>query len=278
MDISDKLLKTTIQITSHTAAGIVTGTGFFFNFCFNSQTQECVPAIVTNKHVIKNALKGTLKFTISNQESHGTDKCTFTCNIIDFEKQCILHPEEKVDLAIYLLAPIIRDADSKKIKLEFVALTKNDIITPEMLKNEVFGIENVTIVGYPDGIWDDINNIPIVREGITATPLQIDFKNEANFLVDAAIYGGSSGSPVYLFNNGAFATKDSLNMGSRIKLVGIIAQVYQHSITGGIQIVPIPTAFQTQIISQIPNNLGVAIHARKLLDFEKILQEEFLRQ
>jgi len=72
-----------------------------------------------------------------------------------------------------------------------------------------------------------INNIPITRKGITATPLQMDFENTASFLVDAAIYNGSSGSPVFVFNQGSFYKPDgSVNIASRLKLVGIIHKVF----------------------------------------------------
>lgn len=280
MSVEDELLKTTIQIISSDLKGISwTGTGFFFNFCVDSQPQIYFPAIVTNKHVIKNASKGLLKFNVLGQRNNISGKQFFSFEIPEFEQKCILHPDKKVDLAIYLLGPLLKEAETHKLKLEYTALDKNWVITPNMLQNEILSIEDVTIVGYPNGIWDDINNIPVVRKGITATPLQFDFKNEAKFLVDAAIYGGSSGSPVYLFNHGAFPTKDgALKAGYRLKLVGIIAETYQNTIVGGVELIPIPTALQPQIISKVPNNLGVAIHARKLLDFEKILQEEFLRQ
>jgi hypothetical protein len=41
-------------------------------------------------------------------------------------------------------------------------------------------------------------------------------------------------------------------------------------VTGELKIVDVPTA-KTQIAKTlIPNNLGVAIHARKLMDFEQL--------
>ena len=65
--------------------------------------------------------------------------------------------------------------------------------------------------------------MPIVRKGITATSLQLDFNNEPKFLIDAAIYGGSSGSPVYIFNQGSYSPANGgLVAGTRLKLIGIV--------------------------------------------------------
>ena len=90
----------------------------------------------------------------------------------------------------------------KKVQdlLDCTTLTLSDIPSKEEIVNTISRIEDITVVGYPDGIWDSYNNMPIVRKGITATSLQLDFNNEPKFLIDAAIYGGSSGSPVYIFN------------------------------------------------------------------------------
>lgn len=52
------------------------------------------------------------------------------------------------------------------------------------------------MVGYPDGIWDEFNNQPIVRRGITATHPKNDFNGKGEFLIDAVCFPGSSGSPV----------------------------------------------------------------------------------
>src|SRR5690606_27633581 len=54
----------------------------------------------------------------------------------------------------------------------------------------------VTMVGYPTGLWDDVNNYPLLRKGSVATHPHIDFKGKKEFLIDIPLYPGSSGSPV----------------------------------------------------------------------------------
>lgn len=274
MTISEFLLLTTIRIETITPNGICTGTGFFFNFLFNKETGMSVPAIVTNKHVIKDAIKGKLRFSLRNEAGEPQWGHYYDLTVEDFEKAWILHPEGSVDLCIMPIAEIHKMVQSNGINLHYTALCVDDIPSDQDLKDNYSRVEDITIVGYPDGIWDAANNMPIVRKGITATALQLDFNNAPKFLVDAAIYGGSSGSPVFVFNQGSYSPANGgLVAGSRIKLVGVIHAVAQHTVTGDIRIIDVPVSKAPIVATNIPNNLGVAIHARKLKDFEVMLRE-----
>jgi len=274
MTISEFLLLTTIRIETITPNGICTGTGFFFNFLFSKETGMSVPAIVTNKHVIKDAIKGKLRFSLRNEAGEPQWGHYYDLTVEDFEKAWILHPEASVDLCIMPIAEIHKMVQSNGINLHYTALCVDDIPSDQDLKDNYSRVEDITIVGYPDGIWDAANNMPIVRKGITATALQLDFNNAPKFLVDAAIYGGSSGSPVFVFNQGSYSPANGgLVAGSRIKLVGIIHAVAQHTVTGDIRIIDVPVSKAPIVATNIPNNLGVAIHARKLKDFEDMLRE-----
>ena len=274
MTISEFLLLTTIRIETITPNGICTGTGFFFNFLFNKETGMSIPAIVTNKHVIKDAIKGKLRFSLRNEAGEPQWGHYYDLTVEDFEKAWILHPEGSVDLCIMPIAEIHKMVQSNGINLHYTALCVDDIPSDQDLKDNYSRVEDITIVGYPDGIWDAANNMPIVRKGITATALQLDFNNAPKFLVDAAIYGGSSGSPVFVFNQGSYSPANGgLVAGSRIKLVGGIHAVAQHTVTGDIRIIDVPVSKAPIVATNIPNNLGVAIHARKLKDFEVMLRE-----
>ncbi len=274
MTISEFLLLTTIRIETITPNGICTGTGFFFNFLFNKETGMSIPAIVTNKHVIKDAIKGKLRFSLRNEAGEPQWGHYYDLTVEDFEKAWILHPEGSVDLCIMPIAEIHKMVQSNGINLHYTALCVDDIPSDQDLKDNYSRVEDITIVGYPDGIWDAANNMPIVRKGITATALQLDFNNAPKFLVDAAIYGGSSGSPVFVFNQGSYSPANGgLVAGSRIKLVGVIHAVAQHTVTGDIRIIDVPVSKAPIVATNIPNNLGVAIHARKLKDFEVMLRE-----
>ena len=56
-------------------------------------------------------------------------------------------------------------------------------------------------------------------------------------------------------------------------LIGIVFAVAQHTVTGDLRIVDVPTNCIPQAVTNIPNNLGVVIKAQKILDFESIIRE-----
>ena len=57
-------------------------------------------------------------------------------------------------------------------------------------------LEEVLFVGYPEGLWDPDSGFPIVRRGVSATPIDSDYRSKPVFLIDAAVMPGSRGSPV----------------------------------------------------------------------------------
>ena len=168
------------------------------------------------------------------------------------------------------IAQICDSAIASGKKLAISCLIKDNIISDEYIKN-ISKVEDIAVVGYPDGIWDSYNNLPIVRKGITATPISYNFENKNEFLIDAAIYGGSSGSPVFIFNQGSYSIGNSLYAGDRLMLIGIVYAVAQHTVSGNLEFVDIPVVKQPLAVTQIPNNLGVVIKAKELLKFEDIL-------
>lgn len=263
----DFLIRTTIRIEVKTKDGIATGTGFFYQFEID---EAKIPVIVTNKHVIKDGVEGILIFSVADNEGNIIEAKKHYLTITEFEKAWILHPDNNIDLCIMPIAQILEENLKQNINLVCNILRKEDIINDKEIK-DLSKLEDVTIIGYPDGIWDSYNNLPILRRGITATPICYDFENTPKFLIDAAIYGGSSGSPVFIFNQGSYSINNALYAGSRMKLVGIVYAVAQHMITGEMKIIDIPTVNKPISIMQIPNNLGVVIKANQLFAFEEII-------
>jgi hypothetical protein len=60
--------------------------------------------------------------------------------------------------------------------------------------------------------------------------------------------------------------------GLRIKLLGILYAGPQHTATGEVRIVNIPTQQRAIAISTIPNNLGLVIKSSRLRDIDSIIR------
>src|SRR5690606_32118899 len=121
-----------------------------------------------------------------------------------------------------------------------IPLDKSLIMSDEEL-DQLTALEDIIMIGYPNGIWDSVNNLPIMRRGITATHPKMDFNGKPEFMIDAACFPGSSGSPIILLNEGSYRTQDSIVMGSRVKLLGVLYAGPVSTVTGNIQVVNIPT-------------------------------------
>lgn len=267
----DFLVHTTVRIECSKPDGGCSGTGFFYTFFYEERTQ--VPVIITNLHVVEGATQIALVLT-EEVTAGDTSRLQVSPYLMDCTNDFFIrHPNPQVDLAIIPFKPFIQRSQQDGHRLKNSTLIKDNVITEEYLNRYLSKIENVLVAGYPDGIWDRVNNLPILRKGLTATPLQFDFLGKKEFLIDSAIYGGSSGSPVFIYDNGAFLEGDDLKKGSRLFLVGIVSAVFQHSVNGSFEITEAPTKTDGAVSTWIPNNLGIVIKASEIFAFEPILRQ-----
>lgn len=268
MSLSEQLCCSTVRIESELDGNrLVTGTGFFFNVSIGEKT--CVPCIITNKHVIGQSKKGRLVLTCYDNSNN---KRYVKYEIDNFENQWIGHPDKCIDLAVFPINPHLVNIEKQTMAKPFYIPLDASIIPDGKQMEDLCALEEIVMIGYPNGIWDEKNNRPIIRKGSTATHPCLDFNGKKEFLIDAACIPGSSGSPVFILNQGMIVDKhNNINMGkSRLYLMGVLYAGPQLSVSGNITFANIP-----QVKSQIPINLGLVIKSSVLRDFEKILNSSF---
>lgn len=266
--IADQLVLTTARIECVDDAGIrSSGTGFFFNFCDIGQG-KIVPTLITNKHVIRGAKQGSFHLNTRGDDGKPNFGKHISVPFNNFESAWVMHPENDVDLAALPLGSIVPWLESQGMNVHTTAIDRKLMALTSDL-SELSAIEDILMIGYPNSLWDSHNNIPISRRGITATPPYLDFEGRKEFVIDCACFPGSSGSPIFLYNMGGYASKTGgVQLGGRVKFLGVLWGGPQHTATGEIQIVLAPTRNEPIAISRIPNNLGFCIKAEKLLAFE----------
>lgn len=268
---SEQLAHCTVRIEVETGQGVRgTGTGFFYRFVEHGV--QHVPAIVTNKHVVAGAVKGRFHVTLAGADGNPNYDTHEVYGFDNFQQRWISHPDPNIDLCAMPIGPLVTAAQQQSKQLFYVSLDKSLIPTDAELA-DMTAMEDVTMVGYPNGIWDQKHNMPVLRRGITATHPNLDWNGKPEFLIDAACFPGSSGSPVFLFNMGGYATKSGgMVIGpGRIKLLGILYAGPQHTVTGEIKIIPVPTVDKPIAVSTIPNNLGMIIKAKKLYELDNAI-------
>lgn len=272
LSLSEQLAYSTVRIECELkTGGISTGTGFFFNFLEDKENNRHIPVVITNKHVIKDAAKGKLIITKANEKGEPLDTQHFSVMFDNFESFWRLHPQTDVDLCAMPIAPFINEAEKKGERLFYIPFTKN-LLPTEKHKEELSALEDVLMIGYPNGIWDAINNMPILRKGSTATNPMKDYNGKKEIMIDIAAFPGSSGSPVLIFNEGGYSDKKgNTYMGAnRVILLGILYAGPQATATG--EIIMTPNLQRPITVSKIPNNLGLVIKAERILELEELFK------
>lgn len=259
--ITEKLLFSTIKINTKTG----TGTGFFFEF---TNENVRIPVILTNKHVVKD----TDVISLSLHVAHNQQPTDENINV-EYQTNWIEHP--KYDLCCCFFQPLVEYCNSTLKKAIYYAPIGESNIWNDKQLSELKTMEDIVMVGYPIGLWDDVHNLPIFRKGVTSTHPAINFKGEKIGLIDAACFPGSSGSPICILNEGGYVDKyNNTNLGgSRFALLGIQFAVPVFNAKGEIIIQEIPTKQETFINTQLMTNLGYYIKASEILT----LKEEVLK-
>ncbi len=169
-----------------------------------------------------------------------------------------------MDLTLINLSPTLNKIHKEGIKI-FIKTIPLESIPPKEKVDDLDALENVLFIGYPNGIYDSKNLFPIIRRGITATPIYSDYEGKSLFLIDASVFPGSSGSPVFVYDKGSFKTRDgTTHIGDRIYFCGLISAVFFQNEEGKIEFKDIPTKLTPVIIKSEKIDLGVVIKSEKI--------------
>lgn len=239
-NISEQLQFTTIRLE----VGNGRGTGFIFDYVGDNSN----PIIVTNKHVIEQmSSDGKVNFYIHTTKDGNISSDSLR---IEYVTQWIAHPTQ--DICYTFLNPIIQVIKNSNQVPFFMSINSTLIPTKEQLIN-LSVTEEVVMIGYPNGLWDENNNLPIFRKGFTAFHPSLDFKNHEQSInednigvVDIACFPGSSGSPIFVFNEDQ----------KKVIFIGILFKgplLYQASIK--------------KDITPLMMNLGYYIKSNEILSF-----------
>lgn len=274
----------TVRIEAHYKGGASLGTGYLYTLEVpddDPQYVHAAPVMVTNKHVVDGAdyLQVSLdvieKNSQINDEGSVAGEVRRVFKITDLSSSVIRHPDDGVDLCVVWMGHILNAIDQDQT-IKNVFLDKRWRLDKEM-KSNLRPIEPIVMVGYPDGIWDEVNNKPIARRGQTATHALTKWNDNRYFVIDAACFGGSSGSPVFLYEDGLYRSGgDSYTPGMNVKLLGTLWGGPILTSEGKLVPKPIPTTMsQVRGIVPVMNltmNLGFVVHIDALDDFIPIIK------
>lgn len=225
----EQLLFTTVRITTTAAGQIGSGTGFFLA----EERPEGGTAVllVTNKHVIAGADQVTLHLIAAgpaNTPALGNG-LTLTCS----PNQFIGHPDPEIDVTMIGVGGALQQLADAGTPA-FIRSVSPSMCATKATLEDYEPIEPVTFIGYPSGLYDSASLLPIVRQGFAATAMNIDYEAKPVFLIDASVFPGSSGSPVFLVPRPSAPDKrGNITIGGSAKppiLLGIVAAVHQRQV------------------------------------------------
>ena len=271
-NLIEELSYSTVRITCTLTNGTVSvGTGFVMAFKHDTEKGSFIPALVTNKHVVRDSSK--ISFVLTEMVDGRPSDGRFPFDLQISENEWKKHPDPNVDLCALPIGGLLNRLriNNKTVKLTWLPMEV--LATPDQI-NRMRQLDEVIMIGYPDGISDNVNNQPIFRRGTFATKPSLNYNGKKDFIVDIAAYNGSSGSPVFVKYDAARfdADRASIVVGRQasVALVGVLYAGFQHQVDGRIVPVQIPAAMVPVSISAVPNNLGIVLKADRIRELESL--------
>lgn len=229
---ADHLWFTTAHLESRGSKGIEYATGFFYAVNarrHNTNEEGPVWFLVTDRHVVEGArdrmdiglIKGE---TVSGTVARPVLGERVGIKLSDPLPSFHFHPDEDIDVAVLPFNKYMGELTEAGGPPMLSSVGPGQTLTAE-IEDELDSLEQVVVVGYPTGLYDRHNLTPIMRTGYTASPIRIEYNGRPTFLIDAPVFPGSSGSPVFLVERmgkvaGAFGAT------GRVVLLGVVAEAH----------------------------------------------------
>lgn len=254
----EQIFFSTVRLTIPIKSGskISIGTGFICSAPLNDPMGKSAVLLISNRHVyVDPAQPIVLNFNKRKPDGSGPE----LGQVVTFPYQQFAdiytgHPDPDIDLACINISTIGEPQKNAYFR-HINTTTFSDFSEGALLPGA-----DVLFVGYPDNQFDSINNLPLLRKGCIASVPKVDFEGKKEFLIDAQIFPGSSGSPV-------FAALETAH-GEEFKLVGIVTKTIVRD--EKLQVIPSASTLGVQQII----GLGVVIKATVIKELVDLVVQE----
>lgn len=217
-----------ITIPSQSGSGSSVGTGFLLHTPLGDAENHSVVLLISNRHVFGDNTERIILNFHKRQENNDKPELGQTKIFINdrFKEAYYTHPDSLIDLACTNVSAIANENSKvfyRTLTLDMLSNFEEDDLLPGT---------DVWFVGYPENRFDTAHNLPILRKGYIASIPKVDFNNKKQFIIDAQVFPGSSGSPVFNI------------IGGKFKLIGVISE----------------TMIRNEQLQIVPTNMGLGIN------------------
>jgi hypothetical protein len=251
--LAEQLFYTTLYVRAQDTDAEWSGTGFIYAVDTDKGQAHF---LVTNKHVLAGARRLVVRI-ICGAENPPVLGDSAEISMENFDEAAWYgHPDPRVDVAVMPLLRFLEAVTGLGKTPFFRSVSPSICISPDTA-DDFDAIEPIVFIGYPVGLYDSVNYLPVTRQGMTATPISVDYCGKPAFLVDASVFPGSSGSPVFIMDRGSYLTRTAIQIGSRVVCLGVLAAVHTRQVAGEIRSLP------TRLVAAFdePIDLGIVYKA-----------------
>ena len=147
--LSEKLMFNTVRLVANDGSS---GTGFFYTFRVNGNSY---PVIITNQHVINYNPQATMTFHLHLKADDGSPAGNYK---VTYQTDWIFHPTK--DLCFCFINPVFEYVKNTTGKNIYYVTNDESVIATKQKLEELSALEELVMVGYPIGLWDEKNNFP----------------------------------------------------------------------------------------------------------------------
>ena len=242
---------------------IASGTGFYWRV--NADGFE-VEYMITNKHVVAGADMVKIAFNIANTQNSGPSGTYMTATIPLHGEGLFPHPQDDVDLYAFSLVGLEMFWQQTGRRPFYFTFSRDLVPTPHEWQT-LDALQDILMVGCPNGLFDKANILPIMRRGTTASHPAFHYNGRAEFMVDMACFPGSSGSPVYSYAvDGSKVGVQGFGPHVTLKLLGVLYAGPTLDVSGN---VVVSTSPKFNISTMM--HLGYVIKGSRVLELDDII-------
>ncbi|CAG0999000.1 hypothetical protein PHYC_02748 [Phycisphaerales bacterium] len=251
----EQLILNTFRLSGvHSVHGRIFGSGFIAKQHTEGKGEDFF--LVTNRHVVEGTSQ--IECQLANVSGQFPNSCVLKGTTKMFASDPVrgwfAHPDPAVDVAVYRLPRDRRFVDGSEARLDYSTISTTVFAGSS---EDIDLSSEIIFVGYPSGMIDVKTASPIFRAGSIATPLSLDWGGKREFLIDASVFPGSSGSPVF-----KVADKGQVRfIGKEVKFLGLVTETMQFNAKGEFVSDKVPVSAKQAVSFKDYLNLGVVTKA-----------------